>query len=238
MESNIKTSHLRILIVEDEPFQRRILAAVLRSLGISRICEVDSAAAAIARLQTEIINAVLSDVDMPESNGLELLRQIRIGQTPAPRDIGFIILTSHSNTEVLSAAMALDVNGFIVKPFTTRVILEKITRTTDERIRLRSKSEYTSVATDLTSLRRTRFSGNHDGSDSLEPAASAAGRGQITIPLSDLRVGMCVATNLTAIDGTVILAAETTITSALNNLLSDLEELIADKVITVHDPNS
>jgi DNA-binding NarL/FixJ family response regulator len=60
---------------------------------------------------------------MPGSNGLELLRQIRSGQTPARRDIGFIILTSHSNTEVLSAAMALDVNGFIVKPFTTRVIL-------------------------------------------------------------------------------------------------------------------
>jgi DNA-binding NarL/FixJ family response regulator len=99
------------------------------------------------------------DVDMPCLNGLEFLRQIRTGQTSARRDIGFVILTSHSNTEVLSAAMALDVNGFIVKPFTSRIILDKITRISRERMTLRSKNEYASVVTDLSSLRKTRFSG-------------------------------------------------------------------------------
>ena len=238
MESNANMSFARILVVEDEPFQQRVLGAVLRSKGFGRICEADSGDAAISMLETEVINTVVSDVDMPGLNGLELLRQIRTGQTRARRDIGFIILTSHSNTEVLSAAMALDVNGFIVKPFTTRVILEKIERTRRESMTLRSESQYGSVVTDIVSLRQARLSGERDSTQALETAACGAGlHGLKAIPLTDLRAGIRVANNVIAGDGTVILAAETTLTPALINLLSDLKELVAGGVVTVYDTN-
>ena len=236
MESNTNTTYARILVVEDEPFQRRILSAVLRSKGFGRICEADSGAAAISLLETEIINTVLSDVEMPGSNGLELLRQIRSGQTPVRRDIGFIVLTSHSNTEVLGAAMALDVNGFIVKPFTTRVLLDKITRTRSETMTLRPESEYLRVVTDLASLRKLRLSEQDDSAENSQPSAAADGlSGRSAIAFADLRVGMRVANNLTAIDGTVILAAETVLTAALINLLSDLKDLIAGAAVSVYD---
>jgi CheY-like chemotaxis protein len=233
MGSNSNLSFARILVVEDEPFQRRILGAVLRSKGFSRICEADSGAAGIAMLEGESINTVVSDVDMPGLNGLELLRRVRIGQTSARRDIGFIILTSHSNTEVLSAAMALDVNGFIVKPFTTRVVLDKIARTRRESMTLRSESEYAGVVTDLASLRSLRLL----GSASSEPTpGSASGIGaRITIPIPELRVGMRVAKNLTALDGTIIIAAETTLTIAVINLVSDLKELVAGGVVSIYE---
>jgi CheY-like chemotaxis protein len=235
MDSNPDIVFARILVVEDEPFQRRILAAVLKSKGFGRICEASSSSAAIAMLESELINTVVSDVEMPGMNGLELLRQIRTGQTAARRDVGFIILTSHSNTEVLSAAMALDVNGFIVKPFTTRVILEKIMRTRRESISLRSESEYAAVVTDLASLRTARVL----GSASSEPVAASASDdvadGRITLPIAELRVGMRVASNVTAIDDRVIVAAETTLSTAIINLISDLKELVAGGVVTIYD---
>jgi CheY-like chemotaxis protein len=238
MESNANMSFARILVVEDEPFQRRILGAVLRSKGFGRICEAGSGDAAISMLETELINTVVSDVDMPGLNGLELLRQIRTGQTGGRRDIGFIILTSHSNTEVLSAAMALDVNGFIVKPFTTRVILEKIERTRRESMTLRSESQYGSVVTDIVSLRRARLSAEAGNTEPVAMSASGDGLpGRIAIPLAELRVGMRMAKSLVAIDGTIIIAGETTLTAAVINLVSDLKELVAGGVVTVYDPS-
>ncbi len=238
MESNGNMSFARILVVEDEPFQRRILGAVLRSKGYGRICEAGSGDAAVSMLETELINTVVSDVDMPGLNGLELLRQIRTGQTHARRDIGFIILTSHSNTEVLSAAMALDVNGFIVKPFTTRVILEKIERTRKENMTLRSESQYGSVMTDIASLRRARLSAQAGNTEPVALGASGDGRpGRIAIPFGELRLGMRMANNLAAMDGTIIIAAETTLTAAVINLVSDLKELIAEEVVSVYEPS-
>jgi CheY-like chemotaxis protein len=235
MDLNSNISFARILVVEDEPFQRRILGAVLRSKGFGRICEAGSGSAAIGMLETELINTVVSDVDMPDLNGLELLRQIRTGQTPARRDIGFIILTSHSNTEVLGAAMALDVNGFIVKPFTTRVILDKIVRTRRESMSLRPESEYAAVVTDLASLRSARLL---SGASSQHMAANVSDHpSRITIPIAELKVGMRVANNLTAMDGTIIIAAETTLTTALINLVSDLKELVGGGMVSVYDPS-
>jgi YesN/AraC family two-component response regulator len=76
---------------------------------------------------------------MPGMNGLELLRRIRTGQTPRPKDSRFIILTSFSNTEALGAAMSLDVNGFLVKPIRIGVVMEKIERAIQENFQLRAR---------------------------------------------------------------------------------------------------
>jgi len=239
MQSTTNMRRVHILVVEDEPFQQRMLRDVLKYLNFRGIMEADEGAAAISLLEEEQFDLILSDIEMPGMNGLELLRHIRIGKTQAPRDTSFIILTSHSDTEVLGAAMALDVNGFIVKPFKTGVILDKITRALNQKLILRSDTDYGSVVTDLTSLRRTRRSLELNRNE-LSAAAVVGARlqGQIGIPLAELRVGMRVAKNLTAIDGTVILTAETTLTAAIVNLLSDLKELVAGGLVTVYDPSS
>ena len=98
---------------------------------------------------------------------------------------------------------------------------------------LRPEGEYARVVTDLASLRTLRLSVNDKSTENSEPTAGVSGR--TARPFADLRVGMRVADNLTAIDGTVILAAETILTVALINLLSDLKQLIAGAAVSVYD---
>jgi hypothetical protein len=121
--------------------------------------------------------------------------------------------------------------------FKTGVILDKITRALNQKLIRRSDAEHGSVMTDFTSLRRARQNLELNRKD-LSAAAVVGGRlqGQVESPL-ELRVGMRVAKNLTAIDDTVILTAETTLTAAIINLVSDLKELVAGGFVTVYDPS-
>src|SRR6185436_1587289 len=100
----MEKDRLSVLIVDDEPLQRRILRDVLRNLRFVRTKDADSGEFAIEKMREQRFDLVLSDVQMPGMNGLELLRQIRTGQTKLARDTRFIILTSFSNTEVIGAA--------------------------------------------------------------------------------------------------------------------------------------
>jgi DNA-binding response OmpR family regulator len=224
-----------ILILEDEPFQRRLLCEVLKNAGFRWIEGAESGVAAESLLQNELIDVVLSDLEVPGLNGLELLRHIRTGQTQAPRDTRFIILTSHSDSEVLGAALALDVNGFIVKPFKMRLILDRITRALSEPMMLRSEGDYGSVVTDLESLRRARDASRHKQADDLRTATTRAEiqRRTIIVPVAQLRAGMRLAQSLTAIDGSVVVAAETILTEAIIKLVSDLQVLLGDQVVII-----
>jgi len=237
METTTITRQVRILVVEDEPFQQRMLRDVLKYMDFRGTMEANSGAAAISLVEKHRVDLILGDVEMPGMNGLEFLRRIRTGQTYAPRDLPFIVLTSHSDTGVLSVAMALDVNGFIVKPFKSGVILDQITRALSQQLLLRSDSDYGSVVTDLTSLRRAGLKVERNPTGSLAAAAASYERQHhVEVPLADLRAGMRVAKNIKMKDNTVILSAESRLTEATIHLLSDLSDLLAGGIVTVYPP--
>ena len=225
---------MSLLLVDDEPFQRRVLREVLRSVGFRHMTEAETGHDALLKMADDAYDVILSDVQMPGMNGLELLRQIRSGQTPRPRDSRFLIVTSFSNTEVLGAAMALDVNGFLVKPIRIAVVLEKIERAINEPFHLRAQSEYGSVATDLSSLETTaRNSGVLPTIRSAAAERSDLGKGQSRLPLTQLREGMKVARDLVAMDGTVLVRAETVLTELIINRLRELTSVLPDDFVHV-----
>ncbi len=106
----------RILIVDDDEFIRKIIRRVLVDLKFVNIKEIESAKSALLLMQGHTFDLIITDVQMPGMNGLELVRRIRAGLTPAAPGTRTIVLTSFANTEVLSVAMSLEVNGFLVKP--------------------------------------------------------------------------------------------------------------------------
>jgi YesN/AraC family two-component response regulator len=232
MKSSIDMGAMTILLVDDEPFQRHVLREVLKRVGFQHVSEADSAQTALLKMAEESFDVVLSDVQLPGMNGLELLRQIRMGQTPRPRDTRFVIFTSFSNTEVLGVAMALDVNGFLAKPIRIDVVIEKIERAVDEKLQLRAQSDYESVVTELSSLatapRRAVLETRMSAADIID-----RGTAQKRLSLAQAREGMSVAKDVVAKDGTLLVRAGTVLTELIINRLRDLANVLAHDFVDV-----
>jgi len=227
----------RVLIVDDEPFQRRVLREVLKNLEFRKITEADSGQTAIEKVTGQKFDVILSDVQMPDMNGLELLRRIRAGKVSTPRDSRFIVLTSFSNTEVLGAAMALDVNGFLAKPIRIGVVMEKIKKAVQEKFSARPEADYEAVVTDLPTLGGTRrgaepaMTAHPSAANEMEAHAAV-----IPVPLMGLREGMRVAKDVVATDGNIIIPAGTRLTQLSLDRLSELSNLLTENVVYVLPP--
>ena len=115
---------LRVLVVDDVTSARRIVVKVLGQLGVKAIAEARSGTEALEKLRADPCHLIVSDWQMPDVSGLELLRQIRadasLQHTP------FIMLTSESNREMVREAVLAVVSDYIVKPVSLHTLSEKI----------------------------------------------------------------------------------------------------------------
>jgi two-component system, chemotaxis family, chemotaxis protein CheY len=114
----------RILIVDDFATMRKIVSNYLNKLGYKDITESDSAVTAWDLLQKEHFDLVISDYNIPEMNGLELLTKIR-GDTRL-KEQKFIMLTAETDQEILVNTKKLRINGYILKPFKIDVLEAKL----------------------------------------------------------------------------------------------------------------
>jgi two-component system, chemotaxis family, chemotaxis protein CheY len=123
-ETMMSDQSLKILTVDDFSTMRRIIRNILRQLGYSNIMEADDGAAALAVLQQQEIDFVISDWNMPNMTGLELLRAIRTDEKL--HKIPVLLVTAEALKENVVEAVKAGVNGYIVKPFTAETLKEKI----------------------------------------------------------------------------------------------------------------
>lgn len=99
-------------------------------------------------LGEEKIDLLLTDIQMPVINGLELMKTIRSGKSPTPRNLCTIIVTSFTNTETLGSAMAMDFNGFLTKPFKPVTVMKTIMQALSKKdTQLREDNSYLEVKT-------------------------------------------------------------------------------------------
>lgn len=115
---------MKILTVDDFSTMRRIIRNILRQLGYTNITEADNGAAAFEVLQAQHIDFVISDSNMPNMSGLELLKAIRSDATL--QQIPVLLVTADALKENVVEAVKAGVNGYIVKPFTAETLREKI----------------------------------------------------------------------------------------------------------------
>jgi two-component system, chemotaxis family, chemotaxis protein CheY len=116
--------NMKILVVDDFQTMRRIMRGVLKTLGFTNIVEADNGVAALQVLKGEKIDFIVSDWNMPEMSGIELLKAIRA--TEEWKDLPFLMVTAEGRTEQVLEAVKNKVNNYIIKPFAPATMEEKI----------------------------------------------------------------------------------------------------------------
>jgi two-component system, chemotaxis family, chemotaxis protein CheY len=104
----------KILIVEDSPSMRALVREALDADGYE-VTECDNGLAALAVLGQVAPDLVITDINMPQLDGLGLLREIR--QLPSFRFMPVLILTSESGADMKESGRAAGATGWLVKPF-------------------------------------------------------------------------------------------------------------------------
>jgi two-component system chemotaxis response regulator CheY len=115
---------IKILIVDDFATMRKVVRNLLKQVGYEDIVEAEDGVMALKALKSQKIDVVVSDWNMPNMSGLELLKAMRadaeLAKTP------FLMVTAEALQDNVVAAVKAGVNNYIVKPFTAEVLNEKI----------------------------------------------------------------------------------------------------------------
>ncbi|GAB7079358.1 chemotaxis response regulator CheY [Megalodesulfovibrio paquesii] len=115
---------MRILVVDDFSTMRRIVKNILRQLGFNNIEEADDGANAWETLNKGGIDFIISDWNMPNMTGIELLRKVRASEEF--HDLPFLMVTAEAQQENVIEAVQAKVSNYIVKPFTAETLKQKI----------------------------------------------------------------------------------------------------------------
>ena len=115
-----------VLVVDDSAAIRKILQRVLRQTGmaINNIYEAGDGQEALATLKGQMVNLILTDINMPKMDGLQLLAAIK-GQ-PDWRDLPVVMITTEGGEAKVAEALRLGAAGYVRKPFTADQIKEKL----------------------------------------------------------------------------------------------------------------
>ncbi|WP_083944969.1 chemotaxis response regulator CheY [Thiomicrospira microaerophila] len=122
---------MKILVVDDFSTMRRIVKNLLKELGFSYFDEADDGATAWPMVQTGKYDFIVSDWNMPQMTGLQLLKNVRADEKL--KDTPFLLITAEAKrSQILEAAQA-GVDGYIVKPFTAATLNAKIQKIFERR---------------------------------------------------------------------------------------------------------
>jgi two-component system, chemotaxis family, chemotaxis protein CheY len=116
---------LKFLVVDDSVTMRRIVLNSLKAIGHNDCVEANDGKEALVKLiSDDTINFVITDWNMPEVSGLELVRSIRAN--PKIAAIPILMVTTRGSKEDIVEALQSKVNNYVVKPFTPQILREKI----------------------------------------------------------------------------------------------------------------
>jgi two-component system chemotaxis response regulator CheY len=130
----IEFGKLTFLVVEDQEYVRSLIVQLLKRLGVGRVLEEADGAAALTLLQSTTPDFVLCDIKMDPVDGLEFLREVRLGNgSVGNSQLPVVFLTSDSERGTVLAAMENDVDGYLIKPVSLSDLKTKIVTVLNKR---------------------------------------------------------------------------------------------------------
>ena len=121
---------MKILVVDDFPTMRRIVRNLLKELGYANVDEAEDGLAGLAKLRYGNFDFVVSDWNMPNLDGLSMLKEIRADA--ALSHLPVLMVTAEAKKENIIAAAQAGANGYVVKPFTAATLDEKLSKIIDK----------------------------------------------------------------------------------------------------------
>ena len=116
--------NIKILVVDDMSTMRRIIKNLLNQLGYKNIDEAEDGLAGLQKLRNSKYDFVITDWNMPNMTGLELVQEIR--KDPNLKHLPILMVTAEAKKENVILAVKAGVNNYIVKPFPAEVLKEKM----------------------------------------------------------------------------------------------------------------
>lgn len=229
-------AHVQFLVADDHGFVRHIVGEVLKSHGVKRVTFAEDGEQALRSLKSPQqaadasagnpathANCVISDFKMGDVNGLHVLKAIRCGDTRVPRDTPVILLTGASDDFIAAVALQLDVNAFVLKPVSHKVLWERIERV------LKSAGK----AKDLGLYRKIEIPSEAEGvvSPEKDPVAEAEDKEKDKdqesrcLPLNAVAPGAILARDLFGASGALLLREGVVLSPTVLQTLMDLEQM-------------
>ena len=117
-------ANMKFLVVDDFSTMRRIVRNLLKELGFVNVQEAEDGVDALKKLHSETFNFVVSDWNMPNMTGIDLLIAIRADATL--KHLPVLMVTAEAKRENIIAAAQAGASGYVVKPFTAATLDEKL----------------------------------------------------------------------------------------------------------------
>ncbi|MBK1703316.1 chemotaxis response regulator CheY [Halochromatium glycolicum] len=118
--------NIGFLVVDDFPTMRRIVRSLLKELGFTNVDEAEDGQEALNKLKAGGFDFVVADWNMPNLDGMEMLKQIRAD--PDLANMPVLMVTAEAKKENIIAAAQAGASGYVVKPFTAATLDEKLNK--------------------------------------------------------------------------------------------------------------
>ena len=119
----------RVLIVDDSPAMRSFVRRVIEMSGfeLSECFEASNGSEALELLRAEWVDAILTDINMPEMDGQEFLR--RLSEDELLRSVPAIVISTDATSHRMASMASLGARGYVTKPFLPETLRSELERT-------------------------------------------------------------------------------------------------------------
>ncbi len=115
---------MKVLVVDDFVTMRELISDVLRRAGYGNVIEAKNGKEALKMLKFHKVDVIISDLKMPEMNGLELLRAVRADSVL--KKIPFLMTSATATPKIVNHALKVGADDYLEKPFRVEALVQKV----------------------------------------------------------------------------------------------------------------